>query len=318
MRHNPLVSVVVITYNSATTVLETLESIKRQTYPNIEVILSDDGSTDNTVDIADKWINENKHYFVRSVIKTSTTNTGTTKNCNRGVKSANGEFIKLIAGDDLLLSNCIEDLIEYCVKHNAQVAFSKVQIKAETESMKIEKTRGHECLFIDFFESSSERQRLEFLKGFKVGFYLIGAIFTKTIYDVVGGFDENYKMMEDYPFYFRISWSGYKLPLLDKYTAIYRVRGSQNAQNFQKSRRYLEWYENLERFEKKEIFPRMRERKMFFSIYDLYIRRTCRMLQCHYASKSLLFVSKLVLLLSPLFIFTQLRLFVKIIAKKQI
>ena len=47
----PLVSIVVATYNSAKTVIETLESIKAQTYDNIELIVSDDCSQDNTIDV---------------------------------------------------------------------------------------------------------------------------------------------------------------------------------------------------------------------------------------------------------------------------
>ena len=56
----PLVSIIVITYNSAKYVLETLESAKNQTYQNIELIISDDCSIDNTVDICTRWLNENK------------------------------------------------------------------------------------------------------------------------------------------------------------------------------------------------------------------------------------------------------------------
>ncbi len=51
-----LVSIVVITYNSAKFILETLESSKAQTYKNIELIISDDCSTDNTVEICQQWI----------------------------------------------------------------------------------------------------------------------------------------------------------------------------------------------------------------------------------------------------------------------
>jgi len=50
-----LVSVVVVTYNSSKYVEETLESIKNQTYPNIELIVTDDCSTDSTVDIVMNW-----------------------------------------------------------------------------------------------------------------------------------------------------------------------------------------------------------------------------------------------------------------------
>ena len=61
----PLVSVSVITYNSSKTVLETLESVKTQTYPNIELIISDDCSPDNTVEVCREWIEQNKERFVR-------------------------------------------------------------------------------------------------------------------------------------------------------------------------------------------------------------------------------------------------------------
>ena len=53
----PLVSIVVITYNSAEYVLETLESAKAQTYQNIELIVSDDCSADNTVETCSRWQN---------------------------------------------------------------------------------------------------------------------------------------------------------------------------------------------------------------------------------------------------------------------
>ena len=80
MNNQPLVSVPVITYNSSKFVLETLESIKAQTYQNIELIISDDCSTDNTVELCQKWVEENKERFVRTQIITSDLNTGVSAN----------------------------------------------------------------------------------------------------------------------------------------------------------------------------------------------------------------------------------------------
>ena len=60
---NPLVSVVV-TYNSSATVLETLDSIKNQTYKNIELIITDDFSKDDTVALCQSWVDTNKERFL--------------------------------------------------------------------------------------------------------------------------------------------------------------------------------------------------------------------------------------------------------------
>ena len=68
--NQPLVSVTVITYNSSKTVLETLDSIKAQTYQNLELIVSDDCSTDDTVELCRNWIEQNKERFVRTELLT--------------------------------------------------------------------------------------------------------------------------------------------------------------------------------------------------------------------------------------------------------
>ena len=103
LEKQPLVSIIVITYNSSKYVLETLESAKAQTYQNIELIVSDDCSIDNTVEICKEWIEKDKERFVRTELITAEKNTGIPANCNRGVKAAQGEWVKLIAGDDMII-----------------------------------------------------------------------------------------------------------------------------------------------------------------------------------------------------------------------
>ena len=71
MDSNILVSVNVVTYNSSKTVLETLESIKSQTYERLELIVTDDHSKDDTVQVCQKWIAENQNRFVRAKLVTS-------------------------------------------------------------------------------------------------------------------------------------------------------------------------------------------------------------------------------------------------------
>ena len=109
---NTLVSVGIITYNSEKTILETLNSAYNQTYKNIELIISDDFSQDNTVNICKEWISEHSSRFVNCFVVTSTQNTGTSANCNRLINYCSGEYLKILAGDDIFTSTCIEDNIK--------------------------------------------------------------------------------------------------------------------------------------------------------------------------------------------------------------
>src|SRR5690606_12985960 len=94
-------------------ILDTLESVKNQSWDNIELIISDDGSTDNTIAICSNWLVENQDRFYNALLITVTENTGIPSNCNRGLRAIQGEWLKVISGDDLLLNNCISDNIDY-------------------------------------------------------------------------------------------------------------------------------------------------------------------------------------------------------------
>ena len=89
-----LVSVIVLSYRSAETIVETLDSIKNQTYSNIELIVTDDASPDNTVQVVRKWITENKGTLASIKLVTSDKNTGLPANINRGLKVAKGAYYK--------------------------------------------------------------------------------------------------------------------------------------------------------------------------------------------------------------------------------
>ena len=116
----PIVSIIVITYNSSKYVLETLKSALNQTYNNIELIISDDCSTDNTISICQNWLDENKYRFVDVKIVANKNNNGIPANCNRGINASTGDWIKLVAGDDVLCPNCISDNL-FTVASNSNI-----------------------------------------------------------------------------------------------------------------------------------------------------------------------------------------------------
>lgn len=125
-RSTPLVSIYVLAYNCAKTIVETLDSIYALTYPNIELIISDDCSKDDTINICKNWIDQHRDRFQRSEILTVEQNTGVARNLRRAIDACQSEWIKGIAGDDALYPDCIEKLMEFVSKHpNARMVYGK-------------------------------------------------------------------------------------------------------------------------------------------------------------------------------------------------
>lgn len=117
IKGQPLVSIFVLTYNSSKTVLDTLESIRNLTYPNKELIISDDASKDDTVEVCSQWLNAHKENFKRVRHLIVDKNTGTVQNFHRAIAECEGEWLKGIAGDDALYPESISDLMGFCVEH---------------------------------------------------------------------------------------------------------------------------------------------------------------------------------------------------------
>lgn len=219
---HPLVSVRVIAYNSSKTIIETLDSIYNQTYPNIELIISDDCSKDNTVETCRKWLKEHSARFARTEILTVEKNTGLTANVNRAFNACRGEWAKGIAGDDYLLPTCIEDNMEYLVEHpNAIIIFSRPTFMGIKQS---EYERYEQKMFdYSFFDMTPEEQ----YERIKYGSCLPAS----TMFVSIKGFrekglfyDERIPMLEDRPLELNAISRGVKMHFFDKQTVVYRVR----------------------------------------------------------------------------------------------
>jgi alpha-1,3-rhamnosyltransferase len=225
MNNLPLVSIVVITYNSSKYVLETLESAKAQTYQNIELIISDDCSTDETVMICEEWIVKNGDRFVRTKLITIEKNTGTSVNCNRGCRAANGIWIKLIAGDDLLLTNCIECFVQYAKEHpDKKLLFSKIKLLINKQySLQSFNDEFWEDSYKLFNSLSGAQKQYEYL--IKKGNFVPTAtnFMNKALWAELGGFDEDILLLEDYPFWIKATSKGYELTQLQETLCSYRV-----------------------------------------------------------------------------------------------
>src|SRR5437868_7150756 len=97
----PLVSAEVLCYNHARFVVECLESVKLQNYPNLELIVNDDASTDNSAALIEAWLAENKsipHRFIHNKV-----NRGLCRTLNNALGQASGKYFCGIAADDAWL-----------------------------------------------------------------------------------------------------------------------------------------------------------------------------------------------------------------------
>lgn len=215
----PLVSVVVISYNSSDTIEETLDSIKAQTYENVELIVSDDNSTDQTCSVVSKWLDNNKNYFVRAIFVSSDINSGPTGNANRGISKGNGTWIKLIAADDALLPNCITDNVHYVSERpDAGVVFSLVSIFGGGQSPVKEE------FYMRFWHLSKKQQYMLLLMNNCL--FASSAFIKKDTWERLDKFDERIPFIEDWPFWIKAMRNDVLLEFMNKRTVMYRVHSS--------------------------------------------------------------------------------------------
>ena len=216
---HPLVSVRVITYNSSRTVIETLDSIKNQTYQNIELIISDDCSPDNTVEVCEAWLEANKSRFARTELITVTQNTGTAANINRAIRACHGEYIKGIAGDDILEPECISininNIGDALMAISDLVYFDGDRILPAPFDSKILYALTH----------LPRKERVKLYSRTLAFFNPPTQFSSKKLTESIGVFDENSTVLEDIPFYFKVFDSDCKLTYIQKTTVRYRSSG---------------------------------------------------------------------------------------------
>lgn len=218
----PLVSIAVITYNSSKFIFETLESIKAQTYQNIELIISDDCSIDDTVAICKNWVAENHDRFVRVEIVESPVNTGVSANMNRAEDACRGEWVKPIAGDDLLLSECVESYMRYVTDHpKAKVLFGCIRAFGASDDVN---ERFNKTVFdYDYLNRPRQEQLSRLL--FRGNYIPAASFFFNLPYlrDLGIRNDERIPLLEDYPKWINMLQRGVVFNFIDKDVVMYRI-----------------------------------------------------------------------------------------------
>lgn len=228
------VTVAITTYQSALFIIETLESIYHQTYEDILLVISDDASTDDTLALVYKWIalETNRKRFLGIEVITVPENTGVAANCNRMIAAAKSEWIKSIAGDDILLPNCLADNMAF-VSNNPDVSIVFSQVKTFQDTFEAKNyVRTTPLNFPDNLmhpDRSAKDQYALLLVTDRIH-YTPSYFFNKQAVLKVGGYDESGRFIEDYPMWLKLTQSGERLHYFHKPTVGYRIH-SQASNN---------------------------------------------------------------------------------------
>jgi hypothetical protein len=246
----PLVSVVIPTYNSDETLEETIQSVLNQSYLNLEVLVIDDGSNDNTSKICEKFKSKIRYYYKE--------NGGISTAINFGIKKMNGEWFKWLSADDVLSNDAITKLIHEAQKTGGLIIYSDYDYIDEHSNL-IKTFR--EPVYHNYYEFAS-----------KIWIRYIGnasgILIHKSCFEVIGLFDEDLKFGEDYEWWQRACLVyGYRFFHLREPIVKYRIHSRQTTSKVKSKtfendqiirqkikekiiRTDIEWWNTLEKYRK--------------------------------------------------------------------
>jgi glycosyltransferase involved in cell wall biosynthesis len=204
----PLVSIIIITYNDRKYIGNAIDSALGQTYPNCEIIVVDDGSTDNTSQFIAEKFNDRVKYFWKE-------NGGQGSARSLGLKKASGEYIQHLDSDDLLLPDKIKNQVHYLKTHpNIAFVYGRSLCFFDED---LSSTWEHPCNLMAC-SGNLLNKILEYGNFVNVGQPLTRSSWVAK----VGGFDLTIRDADDYDFMLRLAYSGAIGHFLDESVYLYR------------------------------------------------------------------------------------------------
>lgn len=213
--NHPLVSIVIASYNMGQYLGTAIDSLLKQTWSNIEIIVVDDGSTDNTEEMMTVYSDNEKVNYIK------TENRGQPKAKNRGVKEAKGDFIGFCDADDFWTVDKLEKQMPYFTHDNVGIVYSEVSYVDEND-----KPYDKKAPYERYSGKVTEQLLLKNFVPFGT------SIIRKECVEQDGAFDEQFRMGIDWDLWLRYSlnWEFNYCP--DK-TYIYREWSGQMSNNYQ-------------------------------------------------------------------------------------
>lgn len=214
--NNPLVSVIILSYNNFSYIYEALKSLLEQDYSNIELIISDDGSKDFSKSEIEDFLLENKKTNIKNIkFLINEKNLGTVKCINNAIKKSQGEFIIFFAADDAFYDQkSISKFIDAFKKLpkdefivTAQLGMYDINLQ---KLIKLFVSKQH----IELLRKNSPKELFSEMAD-KCITAAASTCYRKRLFEKVGYFDERYKLIEDWSSALRFSRLGIKYHYAD-------------------------------------------------------------------------------------------------------
>jgi glycosyltransferase involved in cell wall biosynthesis len=208
----PKVSIIIATFNRAHYLKEAICSVLAQSFQDYEIIVIDDGSTDNTREIAASFKDKIRYIYQK--------NQGVIKALNAGIAISKGEYVGFLGDDDLWLKDKLAIQVPELDKKPdlGFVCSSAITVdESDKELSLIKKSSNHSDDFESLYENNSV--------------LVLTALVRRSVLDDVGYYDENLQQgCEDYDLWLRIS-KKYKFKMMDQPTAKYRIHQNNMSKN---------------------------------------------------------------------------------------
>lgn len=218
------VSIIISAFNAEKYIAQTLQSVLTQSWPNLEIIVVNDGSTDNTRQIVEQYVRENLTLI-------NQVNKGQDAALNEGYRHATGEYIKFMDSDDLINSTMIEKQVTALAGSQALVAYGEWARFYDNEPSSAEFTRLHyqkDMGAVDFLTSEPDGVMLQ------CGILLV----PRKLIEKAGLWDERLILYNDTEFYNRIILASAGIKFTEGARLYYRS-GLHTSISAQRSEKYF-------------------------------------------------------------------------------
>lgn len=210
------VTVLMSTYNAEKYIAETIESILNQTYKDFELLISEDGSTDNTLNIIKQYSEKDARIKIFAH-----ENMGIALSFNQAIKLIENEWIVRMDADDIMMPNRMERQVAF-IQENPDIAVASSFVYNIDENGKI----------IAKYESPLTNREIvadRVKRNHAIGFHHPAVIMRKSVVQEVGGYRQEFFPTEDLDLWNRIAERGYTILVQPEYLLKYRIHGTSTS-----------------------------------------------------------------------------------------